>query len=225
MAASSFVARKLQQRMLPFLHVYKNHVARALAAHMQSGWKVLDVGCDDGTTATLIQQLQPGLEFEGVDIQSLRECKIPRSIYDGRELPFADNTFDAVMAVDMLHHTQHIDVLVNEMARVARHTVIIKDHLTKGFISWLLVSAGDAVTNIPFGIPCAYNFPSKSRWHEYFGAAGLEVQSYQDDLELPKGCIRRYNPLFVLRKASAATDNATSTLSIHKFRQKLPRGT
>ena len=45
----------------------------------------------------MIQSFQAGLEFEGVDIQALRECHIPRTIYDGYTLPFADNSFDAVM--------------------------------------------------------------------------------------------------------------------------------
>ncbi len=224
MATNSWLARKTRQHLQPYLVEYKQHVARALAAHMHSGWNVLDVGCDDGTTAALIQQLQSGLEFEGVDIQSLRACKIPRSIYDGRTLPFADNTFDAVMAVDMLHHTRHIDVLVNEMARVARHTVIIKDHLTTGLMSWLLVSAGDAVTNIPFGIPCAYNFPTKLRWLEYFSAAGLEVQNYEDDLALPKGCIRRFNPLFILNKMTPEQAVVPSTSTMRALLPKLPQG-
>lgn len=189
--------------MAPHMHSYKSAVARVLVDQFEPGWSVLDVGCDDGSLATLIQREQPTVEFQGVDIQSLRPCKIPRAIYDGRTLPFADNSFDAVMAVDMLHHTKHIDVLVSEMARVARHCVIVKDHLTSGWFSWLLVAFGDAMTNIPYGIPCAYNFPSLPDWLRIFERSDLHLASFNDQLQLNGCCIAKYNPLFRLLKASS----------------------
>jgi len=182
-----------------FVRRYKQQVAAAVARHLPEAGTLLDVGCDDGTTAALVGAERPGLEISGVDVQTLRPCRIPRTLYDGRTLPFPAAAFDAVMAIDVLHHTRHIDQLVREMARVARSLVVIKDHLVTGPFAWLAVAFGDAVTNLPYGIPCAYNFPTRAGWQATFAAAGLELVAFRDDLELERPCIRRFNPLFVLR--------------------------
>jgi ubiquinone/menaquinone biosynthesis C-methylase UbiE len=59
-------------------------------------------------------------------------------IADGRTLPFDDRSFDIAHASLVLHHLDPEDAaaLVNEMARVARHGVVLND-LARGWLAWV----------------------------------------------------------------------------------------
>ncbi len=45
------------------------------------------------------------LIVQGLDTQDKNGCVISKDLYDGHTMPYKDNTFDIVIAVDMLHHT------------------------------------------------------------------------------------------------------------------------
>ncbi|HEX4129565.1 MAG TPA: class I SAM-dependent methyltransferase [Pirellulales bacterium] len=179
---------------------YQRRLAGYLAPLLDGVGSALDVGCDDGSMASELMALRPGIEFRGVDIQTLRPARIPRAMYDGHTLPFHDGTFDAVIAIDVLHHTRHIPELLAEMARVSRRLVILKEHLVEGAWSTFLVGLGDVLSNAPYGIGCAFNYPTLAGWQASFDAAGLDLVELRQDLDLGPGCIRRYNPLFKLSK-------------------------
>jgi len=57
---------------------------------------------------------------------------------DGRALPFADGSFDVAHASLVLHHLDPAEaaVTIREMARVARHGVVLND-LARGWLPWL----------------------------------------------------------------------------------------
>jgi len=59
-------------------------------------------------------------------------------IADGRTLPFEDGSFDLAHASLVLHHLEAAEAaaLVREMARVARHGIVIND-LARGRLAWL----------------------------------------------------------------------------------------
>jgi ubiquinone/menaquinone biosynthesis C-methylase UbiE len=58
-------------------------------------------------------------------------------IADGRRLPFDDRSFDIVHASLVLHHLDPGDAaaLIREMARVARHGIVLND-LARGWLAW-----------------------------------------------------------------------------------------
>ncbi len=89
------------------------------------GLNLLDVGCGTGTSD---RYLAPRVrKLDGVDISEemlvkarLNVPKAEFTWYDGEKLPFADETFDVVVAMCVLHHVpvpKRIKV-VNEMVRV-----------------------------------------------------------------------------------------------------------
>ncbi len=113
-----------------FNPIYKSKLAENIAVLCKDDSIILDVGCDDGSVASMIMELNSSLEIIGIDVQTDRVAKIPRTMYNGEKMPYPDNSFDIVMALDVLHHTKNIPLLLEEMRRVSRRYIIIKDHMT-----------------------------------------------------------------------------------------------
>lgn len=81
---------------------------------------VLDVGCRD---AILKRHLRGDIAYTGIDL-------IPGPGVDHvgnaeQGLPFSDGEFDAVIALDLLEHTDDIWFVFDELLRVARRQVIV----------------------------------------------------------------------------------------------------
>jgi SAM-dependent methyltransferase len=152
-------------------------LAEILAPQIPPGASVLDIGCGDGTIASLIAQLRPDISIQGVEFLVRLECKIPCHSFDGTALPFPDGSFDLCMLVDVLHHTKDVSVLLRESARVARTFVLIKDHLKDQFLAGATLRFMDWVGNRPHGVPLPYNYQGRRQWLDVFAACGLvEVQ-------------------------------------------------
>lgn len=161
---------------------------RILSAYLReripTGSRVLDVGSGDGTIAKTIADARPDVDVEGVDVLIRPSTAIPTTQYDGLHLPFADNSFDVVMLVDVLHHADNPGVVLAEASRVARDRVLIKDHLTDRWGSTPTLRFMDWVGNAPHGVALPYNYLSKAQWLDLAARAGLRVEEWRQDLRL-----------------------------------------
>lgn len=96
------------------------------------GLSLLDVGCGTGTTD---QVLAPRVRrLHGVDVSEEMLIKAQRNVpsaefswYDGKKLPFDDETFDIVVAICVLHHvpTSERFKVVSEMVRVVQREGVV----------------------------------------------------------------------------------------------------
>src|SRR5262249_36002730 len=81
---------------------------KTLAAHLAPLFpdtaRVLDIGCGDGTLSRAILERRRDLHIEGVEVLPRGNPTIAVTQYDGENIPFVDNSFDAVLFVDVLHH-------------------------------------------------------------------------------------------------------------------------
>jgi SAM-dependent methyltransferase len=91
------------------------------------GLSVLDVGCGTGTTDRILMPRVKSLQGVDVSEEMLAHARVnvPQAQftwYDGEKLPFPDETFDAVMAICVLHHVpiSRRLKLVSEMVRVTQ---------------------------------------------------------------------------------------------------------
>jgi len=148
------------------------------------GSRVLDVGCGDGSIDELIATARPDVSIEGIDVLVRRGAKIPVILYDGRVFPHPDKSFDAVIFIDVLHHTPDPLALLREAVRVARHCIIIKDHNRDGFAAGPLLRLMDWVGNAPHGVALPYNYWSQREWRAAFDALDLTLSRYLADLGL-----------------------------------------
>jgi SAM-dependent methyltransferase len=81
---------------------------------------LLDVGCRDGR---LKNHLPGTIEYSGIDLSPgplvSKVCNIEQGI------PYPDNAFDAVVALDVLEHTDNIWFSFGELVRVSRRQLMM----------------------------------------------------------------------------------------------------
>jgi 2-polyprenyl-3-methyl-5-hydroxy-6-metoxy-1,4-benzoquinol methylase len=156
----------------------------AIAPLVETGWHVIDVGCGDGTLASLVARQGEGVQMRGFEVLIREDVAIPVQPFDGRHLPAADNSVDAIMLIDVLHHTDSPVDLLREAARVARQAVIIKDHRTDRPFAYSTLRVMDWVGNRSHGVRLPYNYLSMTRWREAWKQLDLTPDHFQTELGL-----------------------------------------
>lgn len=103
-------------------------VARHLAAHGMSARTVLDFGCGIGGSIPYFRQHLANSHLTCVDVSrkslDIAQSRFPDAaqlrLFDGKSLPFKDNTFDVVFTACVFHHipaAEHVRLL-SEIRRV-----------------------------------------------------------------------------------------------------------
>jgi len=148
------------------------------------GGRVLDLGCGDGSVAVALMALRPDINVEGVDVLIRPTTHIPVTRFDGGVLPFADDSFDYVTIVDVLHHTVDPAAVLAEAKRVARRGIVIKDHSLEGILAGPTLRFMDWVGNRGHDVVLPYNYLSPAAWAEAFRRTGCRVIARRGQLGL-----------------------------------------
>ena len=155
-----------------------------LAQVLPSGSRVLDVGCGDGLIDSLLLARRPDLRLEGTELLLRPQTLIPVKAFDGCHLPYEDGSFDSVLFVDVLHHTTDPMALLREAMRVARKSLVIKDHLRKGFLAGARLRFMDYVGNAHHGVALPYNYWRAMQWDAAAQALALTRSAEVTDVQL-----------------------------------------
>jgi ubiquinone/menaquinone biosynthesis C-methylase UbiE len=131
-------------------------VARDIIAHfrLESGMRVLDVGCGKGFLVKDLMLECSGLEAFGLDISHYAVLRCPPEIV-GRlhlgsadSLPFPDRSFDAVLSINTIHNLPRADAVkaMREIERLSggRAFVQVDSYLSPAqkemFESWVITA-------------------------------------------------------------------------------------
>jgi ubiquinone/menaquinone biosynthesis C-methylase UbiE len=101
-------------------------------------------------------------------------------LYDGKVIPFNDDSFDVTYAAFMLHHTTNTRSLISECIRVTRQRLLILEDVYKNnfelFISKALDHA-NLLTSSDMNIP--FNFRKENEWISLFRHPRLKLINTQ----------------------------------------------
>jgi len=177
-------------KMLQRIHSHTVHSRRVelltkhLAPLLPQDGLVLDVGCGDGLLGSYLSESNPNLVIKGLDVLIRQDTKIPVSEFDGTTIPFENKSVDSILLVDVLHHTVDPCVILKEAKRVARKSIIIKDHTRNGLFAKSTLRFMDWVGNASYGVALPYNYLSHEEWKQMFSELDLDVIDWVSDLHL-----------------------------------------
>ena len=105
-------------------YVSKRRLVRALLGdRLSSGAKCLDLGCGTGAMSRELASLAPtfSLDYEFEALKFARDRGLDRLVRGSAEnLPFADDSFDIVTALDVVEHVDDDHAAAREIARVLK---------------------------------------------------------------------------------------------------------
>ncbi len=152
--------------------------------------RCLDIGCGDMTIAEAIQQHAPLSDWRCIDVHPLPSNLQgdPRwkryAQFNGSDIPFSDQEFDAALLCDVLHHAPaNMDRLLTEAGRVARY-VIVKDHFEYGPYSRTMLRLMDFVGNWGYGISVPKRYVPRDEFVQLVAKQALSIQSFDCGLKL-----------------------------------------
>lgn len=120
---------------------------------------VLNVGSGDGV-------LSKKLQMAGYKVTNLEVRKIDGEyilLFDGKNIPFPDRTFDVTICIYVLHHAKYQERLIEEIARVSRGGILIAEDTPKNRLE-MLISKVHALIAYLRGWSTFCMFRSESEW-------------------------------------------------------------
>jgi len=136
--------------------------------HLQSGQRVLDLGCGEGRHAISAWLEAPvdtvGLDLSPADLRTAAgraaEFQPPAASArgslgwvqgSGLTLPFADASFDRVICAEVLEHIPDYHRVLGEIRRVLRPGGVLAVSVPRFFPEWLCWKLSDAYHQVPGG--------------------------------------------------------------------------
>ena len=109
---------------------------------------VLDCGCGTGPAIELLHEKYPEKHFTGLDLtpemihvaQAKNLSNTEFLVGDSENLPFEDDSFDAVICANSFHHYPNPQDFFNSTYRVLRKggRLILRDYTSSNFVVWLM---------------------------------------------------------------------------------------
>ena len=147
-----------------------------LFPYLNESYSILDVGASCGRLSNELSKNLPKSKFVGIDTNLQPDVLIPIKKYDGRHIPYPDNSFDCVMLIDVLHHDAKPEKVLKEAKRVSKKHILIKDHYWENHIDYYLLKYADYIGNKPYDIILPYQFLNISQWQKLIDKTKLSVR-------------------------------------------------
>ena len=148
-------------------------MALEIARVIPRGSQVLDVGCGNGFIAHHLSAML-GTTVVGIDLANDAEAPIDYRQYDGKHFPARANSFDAMVSAYVLHHTQDVNTVLNEMKRALRPDglAIIYEDIPSLWWDRMICWSHNRQWRGRTG-PCTFRL--EQGWRKTFSLAGFEI--------------------------------------------------
>lgn len=137
----------------------------------------LDFGAGDGQFALNVSKIYSVRELIAIDVIQRKHSYYPVQLYDSARLPFDDDSFDLVYAVDSIHHCIDPINALHELMRCSRRYLILKDHIFWTKFDYMILVMLDELGNRRFGIKSSYRYQYAWNWIPEIRSGGFEWSS------------------------------------------------
>jgi ubiquinone/menaquinone biosynthesis C-methylase UbiE len=147
-------------------------ILRKIVPHLRKGYRILDIGSGSCEVAKILRDA--GYNIMPLDVvnKSFYPNVLP-VLYDGKHLPFRDNSFDIVLLITVLHHIKQPVEILKEAVRVAPKIIVMED-LYRGIFQKYMTFAMDSLLNSEFfGHP--HTNMTKEQWEKVFQELNLKI--------------------------------------------------
>lgn len=142
--------------------------------------KTLDFGAGRCLIAKKLKE-QFNANIECLDVDDLNETDMKLIVYDGKKIPFKNNTFDTVLIVYVLHHCPDPEESLKEIRRVCKkngRVIVFEDF---GFT--VFVKAMDILVNKLHGVKTPLHFKKRDEWMKIFSKLDMELERMENKVE------------------------------------------
>jgi ubiquinone/menaquinone biosynthesis C-methylase UbiE len=161
--------------------------AQYLSGIIPDNATVLDFGCGNMYTSRELLKIKPSLQITGLDVvrdqnltdEILTDKRLKFDLLSTQALPYADNTFDIVVALATMHHTNDPEYYLSELKRVIKPdgAVILIEEMYINPIDKIWISSQDWLLNkMKAGVPVPLNFRSHKHYLQEFKKQGLRIE-------------------------------------------------
>ena len=160
-------------------------VLNDIGPFLKTGENVLDIGAGVGWPGELISK-KKGVSVQLLDVEDFNQSELPLMVYDGKNIPFPDNSFDSSLLVFVLHHCKDPLLVLKDAIRVTKKRIIIHEDTYTSSFGRVLVCANDFISNSPFLLTnplkmnMPYNYRKVADWEKVFQDLGLRVVSKRE---------------------------------------------
>jgi SAM-dependent methyltransferase len=165
---------KLFNEQITFL-LRRKYLVQHLNPYLKNVNNVLDLGASCGRLSSELSEKLPHIDIIGIDTHVQSTTFIPIIKYDGKKIPYPDNTFDCVMMIDVIHHIENPEIVLEEAKRITRKYILIKDHYWINKLDLALLKFADYIGNKPYEIDLPYHFLKIADWIELISNLNLKT--------------------------------------------------
>lgn len=135
--------------------------------------RILDIGTGSGQFSQLL--IDKGFEIQAVDVvNKTNASSITPILYNGRTLPFENNSFDCSMLITVLHHCPNPEMVFKEAVRVSKSRIFVLEDVYSNKLMKYLTWGMDSLMNLEFfGHP--HTNKSEAEWEALFMENNLTV--------------------------------------------------
>lgn len=134
---------KWAKRYLEIAPLKASRTIKLLRKYKNKDAKVLDCGSGIGLSLYYLSKFYKNIIGIDVDQQNIRiakkqfnklGCNTKIILYDGKKLPYRDNTFDLIISMEVWEHVKNPDIMLSEIRRVLKPGGIL--HITTANKLW-----------------------------------------------------------------------------------------
>ncbi len=159
-----------------FLNNRGSEEVKKIEPYLKKTDRILDIGTGGAHVAKALKDA--GYAITPLDIKNKSYFEdVQPILYDGKIMPFQDDSFDVSLLLTVLHHTKDPVAILTEAKRVSKRIIVMED-IHSGLIQKYLTFAMDSALNREFfGHP--HSNKTEAEWEAVFYDLGLKILDYK----------------------------------------------